>query len=133
MTDLTGSVVTMIRDDLAVAAITKRVRGGELLANDVAPAVKIVKLSNSRSPFGRGHGRLGLQRPRFAANCMAKTHTDAAQLAGAVSDAIHQKGGRVISERTLHRSYDEGWGGPVIDPATGWVTETVVFSVVGSA
>lgn len=131
--DLTGPIVTLIRDNPAVAAITPRVRGGELASGDIAPAVVVVSLSNTRSPFGRGTGRLGLQAPRYAVNCYATTYQAAAQLAGAVSDALHQLSARNVSNKTIHQVVDDGWGGPVLDPVTKWPTETVVFQVVGSA
>jgi hypothetical protein len=133
MNDLLGPVLVTIRDFPAVAAITTRVRGGELAAGDTAPAVVIVALSNTRSPFGPGKGRIGLQGPRYAVNCFGVTYQQSAQLAGAVSDALHNLSPRTVSGKTLHQVIDDGWGGPVRDPATGWATETVVFQVTGSA
>lgn len=132
--DLTGPLVTTVRDDPSVAAITPRVRGGELAPGDTAPAVVLVSLSNTRSPFGRGRGRLGLQGPRYVANCYGTTYQQAAQLAGAVSDALHLlRGKKYSSNRTIHLVTDDGWGGPVLDPATKWITESVVFEVTGAA
>jgi hypothetical protein len=131
--DLTGPIVTTVRDNAAVAAITTRVRGGELASGDTAPAVVIVSLGNTRSPFGPGRGRLGLQQPRLAANCYAATYQQAAQLAGAVSDALHLLSTRTISGKVIRLVIDDGWGGPVLDPGTGWVTETVIFEVTGHA
>jgi hypothetical protein len=133
MQDLVGPIVTTVRDAPAVSAITSRVRGGELAPGDAPPAVVIVRLTNTRSPFGAGRARLGLQQPRLAANCYAATFQQAAQLAGAVSDALHLMRSRVISGKTIHQVVDDGWGGPVRDPATGWATETVVFEVTGAA
>lgn len=133
MIDLTGPIVTTVRDNPAVAAITTRVRGGELASGDTAPAVVIVSLGNTRSPFGPGHARLGLQQPRLAATCFGVTYQQAAQLAGVVSDALHLVRGRTISGKVIHQIMDDGWGGPVLDPTTGWATETVIFEVTGSA
>lgn len=133
MIDLTGPIVVTIRDNPAVAAITTRVRGGELASGDTAPAVVVVLLGNTRSPFGQGRSRLGLQAPRFGINVYGASYIQAAQLAGAVSDALHLLSPRVISGKTVHEILDDGWGGPVHDPATGWVTETIVAQVTGSA
>lgn len=133
MQDLVGLIVTTVRDDTAVSAITSRVRGGELASGDAAPAVVIVMLSNSRSPFGPGKSRLGMQSPRVAANCYGATYIQASQLAGAVSDALHQLSARTVSGKTLHQVLDAGWGGPVLDPTTRKPVETVVFDVVGAA
>lgn len=133
MNDLLGPVLTTIRDFPAVAAITSRVRGGELAAGDTAPAVVIVSLGNTRSPGGPGRARLGLQGPRYAANCYATTYQAAAQLSGAVSDSLHLLTARTISGKVIHQIVDDGWGGPILDPSTGWITETVIFQVTGSA
>jgi hypothetical protein len=134
MQDLTGPIVLLVRDNPAVAAITPRVRGGELAAGDAAPAVVIVGASNTRSPFGPGKGRLGLQGPRFYANCYGATYQQATQLAGAVSDALHLVRGRALGGgKVIHQILDGGWGGVVLDPATKWPTETVVIEVTGAA
>ena len=131
--DLTGPLVTTIRDNPAVAAITSRVRGGELSPGDTAPAVVVISLGNTRSPFGPGNARLGLQGPRFGINVYATTYPLAAQLAGAVSDSLHLLSPRVISGKTFYEILDEGWGGPVLDPQTKFVTETIVVQVTGAA
>lgn len=131
--DLTGPLIVTVRDDAGVAAITPRVRGGELAPGDVAPAVVIIRASNSRAPFGRGTARLGLQQPRFYATCYGTNFIQLEQLMGAVSDALHLKRNRVISNKTIRLVTDEGWGGPVVDPATKWPTDSIVFEVTGHA
>lgn len=131
--DLTGPLVTTIRDNPAVAAITSRVRGGELSPGDTAPAVVVISLGNTRSPFGPGHAHLGLQGPRFGINVYATTYPLAAQLAGAVSDSLHLLRPQVISGKTLRGVQDDGWGGVVLDPDTKWATISIVFQVVGNA
>lgn len=133
MNDLLGPLVTTARDNTAVSAITTRVRGGQLATGDVAPAVVIVSLSNTRSPFGPGRSRLGLQGPRFGANCYGVTAIQATQLAGVVSDSLHQLSPRTISGKTFHEILDDGSGGPILDPATGWALATVIFQVTGVA
>lgn len=137
MKDLTGAIVTLLAADPAVQAIAGgKVRGGELKDGDAAPAVVVVLLVNTRSPFGPGKARLGLQQPRYAVNCYGANRIQAGQLAGAVSDALHLKRPGHLGDaagRTIHLILDDGWGGAVLDPATGWPTETVTFSVTGSA
>lgn len=133
MDDLTGPIVTTIRDNAAVAAITSRVRGGELAQGDTAPAVVVVRASQSRSPFGPGRARLGLQQARFYVNVYGATYIQATQLAGVISDALHLLSNKVISNKTLRLVKDEGWGGVVLDPTTRWPTETLVFEVTGHA
>jgi hypothetical protein len=133
MKDLVGPLVVTARDDTAVAAITPRVRGGELAEGDTAPAVVFVLASNSRSPFGPGKSRLGMQQPRVYANCYGVTAQQASQLAGAVSDALHQLSPRTISGKPIHQVLDDGWGGVVLDPTTKWPTITIVFNATGAA
>lgn len=133
MNDLTGLVVTTIRDNPAVAVVTTRVRGGELAPGDVAPAIVVIPLSNTRSPFGPGHSRVGLQAPRFGVNCYATSYIQAAQLAGLVSDSLHLMPPKTSSGRVIRQALDDGWGGPILDPRTNWITETVIVQVVGHA
>jgi hypothetical protein len=96
--------------------------------------VVVVRLTNTRSPFGPGKGRLGLQGPRFAATCYGVTGQAASQLAGAVSGALHNIRSRSGSGgRTIHLVTDGGWGGQAQDPTTKWIQEVVLFDVVGAA
>lgn len=132
--DLTGVAVMEIRAYPPVAAITPRVRGAELAPGDAPPAVVVRKLGISYAPFGRGSRRLGLQEPMFAALCFGATYPQAAQLAGAVVDAINLRGPRSDSAgRAVLLSLVEGGGNPTLDPDTKWVTETVTFTFVGAA
>ncbi len=132
--DLTGMAVMEVRSYPSVAAITPRVRGAELAPGDAPPAVVIRKLGISYAPFGRGSRRLGLQEPMYAALCFAATYPQAAQLAGAVVDAINLRGPRNDAQgRLVHLSLVESGGDPTLDPDTKWVTETVTFTFVGAA
>ena len=133
MNDLLGPVLVTIRDFPAVATITTRVRGGELAAGDTAPAVVIVRLSNTPSPFGPGHGRIGLQGPRYGATVYATTYQQAAQLVGAVHGALHNLSARTVSGKGIHQVIVDSWSGPTRDQATGWARDDVTFQVTGSA
>jgi hypothetical protein len=131
--DLTGKAVTEIRDFAAVAAITPRVRGGELADNDAPPAVIVRPLAIDYSPFGQTR-RARLQAPLFAALCYGVTRVQAAQLAGAVVDAVNLRGPRKDAQnRLIYLSLVEGDGEVVLDPDTRWPFATVTFTFIGAA
>lgn len=155
MKDVTGMVVTEIRDAPAVAAlgVGDRVWAAEIAPprtwsaggsrTDPRPCVVVVQLVRSRTPFGPGSGRIGLQRPRYAVRCYGApdakgdgrvARRNSRELAGAVSDVVHQKGPRVdATGRAIHLSVDVGAGSPGVDPDTSWPYETVVISVIAGA
>lgn len=133
MIDPLGFLLTTIRDFPAVAAITTRVRGGELASNDVAPAVVLRRLGVTRSPMGNT-ARAGLEGVTIAALCFGLTYQAAAQLYGAVSDAVHMKGPRKdASGRQIFLSVEESGGEATLDPDTRWITETCVINVIAAA
>lgn len=79
-------------------------------------------------------GRAGLQGVTVSALCFGTSYQQAAQLYGAVSDAIHMKGPRRDSSgRQIYLSIDESDGGATLDPDTRWLTETGVISVIAAA
>lgn len=132
--DLTGVAVTNIRDWPSVAAITPRVRGGELAPNDAPPAVVVALLTISYTPFGPGNRRAGLQAPLFAANCFGLTRQQAAQLANAVVDAVNLRGPRKDAQgRYVALSLVESGGDIALDPVTSWPFATVTFTFIGAA
>ena len=134
MIDPLGFLLVTIRDNPAVNAIVAgRVRGGELAEGDAAPAVVLRRLGVTRSPMGRT-GRAGLEGVTISALCFGTTYVQAAQLYGAVSDAIHMKGPRRdASGRQIFLSVDESDGGAALDPDTRWPTETATIFVVAAA
>lgn len=130
--DLTGVAVTELRLNAAVAAITSRVRGGELAGDDVPPAVVVVSLGIDYSPMGRTRSAK-LQAPLFAAQCFGGTRPQAAQLANAVAAAMELRRGRIDSGgRLVLLSLVEGGGDVVLDPDTRWPFATVTFSLIGA-
>jgi hypothetical protein len=130
--DLTGKAVTEIRDFPAVAAITPRVRGGELAPGDGPPAIVIVRLAVDYNPGGTTR-RMRIQAPMFAANCFGADRRQAAQLADAVVEAIDLRGPRRdVQNRLVYLSLVEGGGDVVLDPVTRWPTATVTFSFIGA-
>ncbi len=132
MTSLTGRVITEIKDDAAVAAIVSdRVAGGEPGLRWAPPMVIVVKAGQSRSPFGQGSGHLGLQEAVYYAHCYGATRVQAEQLAGAVSDAMHDKGPR--PGRTILLSVEDGGGGSELEPGTNYPVEVLTLRAVGAA
>lgn len=133
MTDPLGRILTEIRDDATVAAITTRIRGGEPAPGDALgpgawqPFVVLVRLGTLREK------RLPMQEVRIAARCYGRTYQEAAQLAGAVSDAIHAAGPRISPAGVgIWQSFDDGGGGADADPDTGQPNEEVIFSVIAT-
>jgi hypothetical protein len=130
LVDPLGRILTEIRDDPGVAAITSRVRGGEPAPGDAlgpgsyVPFVVIATLGHSRLK------RAPIQEVRLVASCYAATHQAAAALAGAVSTAIHATGHRISgSGVVVFGSFDDGGGGGITDPDTGQPRSNVIISV----
>ncbi len=128
MIDPLGKLLTEIRDDPAVAALTTRVRGGEPAPGDSAVPfgrfVVLVRLGVAREK------RAPVQAVRIAVRCYGSTYGDAAALYGAVSDAIHNVGPRIGATGVLiHRSFDDIGMGADQDPDTGQPHEDGVISL----
>ncbi len=131
LVDPTGYILTTIRDDAAVAALTTRVRGGEPAPGDAKVPyqrfIVLVRLGASRLK------RAPIQEVRIAARCYGTTYSDAAALAGAVSDAIHAVGHRINSGGVaIFGSFDDGGEGATADPDTHQPMETVIVQVNAS-
>ncbi|HSW41754.1 MAG TPA: DUF3168 domain-containing protein [Patescibacteria group bacterium] len=128
MIDPLGTLLTEIRDNAAVAALTTRIRGGEPAPGDAALPfgrfVVLVRLGSQR------HKRAPVQEVRIALRCYGTSYADAAALYGAVSDAIHNVGPRIGATGVLiHRSFDDIGMGAERDPATGQPHEDGVISL----
>ena len=133
LVDPTGRILTEIRDDAAVAAITTRIRGGEPAAGDALgpghyqPFVVLVRLASSRLK------RAPIQEVRLVARCYGATFQGAAALAGAVSDAVHARGHRIgPTGVAIFGSFDEGGAEATKDPDTAQPYESLVISVSAS-
>jgi hypothetical protein len=133
LTDPTGYILTTIRDNAAVAALTTRIRGGEPAPGDAlgpgayVPFVVLTQLGRTRET------RVPVQEVRILAKCYAATHQAAAALAGAVSDAVHHVGPRRNSTGVLiWASFDDGGEGGTKDPDTGQPMSSVVISVTAA-
>ena len=139
LADPTGRIITEIRDDAAVAALTTRVRPGEpagKTATDPGDArgpgqyirfIVISRLGHARAK------RAPIQEVRLLAKCYGSTRQDAAALAGAVSDAIHAKGHRISAAGVaIFGSFDDGGSGADADPVTGQPHEDLVIQVNAS-
>ena len=127
MIDPLGKLLTEIRDNPAVAALTTRVRGGEPTPGDVAVPFRrfivLVRLGTTRNR------RAAVQEVRIAVRCYGTTPQDAATLYGAVSDAIHNIGPRIRAGVLIHRSYDDLGMGADVDPDTKQPHEDGVIAV----
>jgi len=133
LVDPFGKILTEIRDDPTVAAITTRIRGGEpgpgdaLGAGSFVPFVVLTALGHSRLK------RCPIQEVRILASCYAATHQAAAALAGAVSDSVHAKGHRISgSGVAIFGSFDDGSEGGTKDPDTSQPRSNVIISVSAS-
>ena len=128
MIDPLGTLLTEIRDDPAVAALTTRVRGGEPAPGDSAVPfgrfVVLVRLGTQRDKHAP------VQAVRIAVRCYGSTYQDAAALYGAVSDAIHNVGPRIGATGALiYRSFDDIGTGAEKDPDTGQPHEDGVIQL----
>ena len=128
MIDVLGYLLTTIRDDATVAAMTTKIRGGEPAAGDALGAgsfqrfVVLVDLGYSRDK------RLPVQEVRIAARCYGLTHQDARALAGAVADSIHGLGPRTSAGGVgIWTSFDDGGGGGFKDPDTAQPYSVVII------
>lgn len=133
MIDPLGKILTEIRDNATVAALTTRIRGGEPAAGDAQPStgylrfVVLTRLGNDRAL------RVPVQTLRIAVRCYGTSFSDAATLAGAVSNAIHNIGPRRNATGVLiHRSYDDVGQGATKDPDTGQPMESFVIEAFAS-
>lgn len=133
MIDPLGRILTEIRDDATVAAITTRIRGGEPAPGDALgpgsyqPFVVLSRLSIQREK------RLPMQEVRILAACYGATFQQAAALAGAVSDAINAAGPRISPAGVgIWASFDDGGEGATRDPDTDQPREDVIFSVTAT-
>jgi hypothetical protein len=129
-----GFVLTSIRDDVGVAALTTRIRGGEPAGGDdpdvAIPFRRFVVLTR----LGRQRQkRLPMQEVRISARCYGTTYQDASRLADAVSDAMHAKGPRISGGGVgVWVSFEDGGDGSTKDPDTAQPYESVVISVVAA-
>ncbi len=136
MVDPTGFVLTTIRDFPAVAALTTRVRGGEALPGDaLGPGswqrfVVLAQIGRQREK------RVPVQEVRYVARCYGQgvnPTQDAATLAGAVSDAIHNRKPRANAAGVLiWASFDDGGEAATKDPDTGQPMVPVIVSVTAA-
>lgn len=133
LVDPLGRILTEIRDDAGVAAITTRIRGGEPAAGDAlgpgsfVPFVVLSRLGHSRLPHAPVQG------VRFVARCYGVTAQGATALAGAVSNAVHDKGHRINgSGIAIFGSFDDGGLGADKDPSTGQPLESLVIQIGAS-
>lgn len=128
MIDPMGFLLTGVRSNPAVAALTSRVRGGEPAPGDAAvPFQRFVVLTRLGTQRNK---RAPVQEVRIAAKCYGSTFGDAAALYGAVSAAVHNIGPRINASGVLvYRSFDDIGTGAEKDPDTGQPHEDGVIQL----
>ncbi len=127
--DPLGRILTEVRDDPAVAAITDRVRGGEPAPGDAIgpPYQPFVLLTRYGATRLR---RAPVQEVMVLAKCYERTPRLAAILAGAVADAAHARGHRVTpSGVVIFGSFVASQGAASFDIDTHQPYEPVLISV----
>lgn len=145
LADPTGRLLTDIRGDAAVAALTDRVRCPEPLGRQVTAGGVVTDEGDARGPGAYvrfvvlvrlGRSRLPhvpVQEVRYSARCYGLDARDAAALAGAVSEAVHDRGHRITAGGvSIFGSLDEGAEAAARDPDTGQPYESVLISVGAS-
>lgn len=124
MDDPYGALLTLIRDDTAVSAIVGQKVASQVNAGETPPLVVLVEDAATRRPFGAGTGRAGLQGVIYFARCYGSANQTGAiqarQLAGAVSDAVHNHPPATVGTKYLARVYAPELDGPQQDPDTRW-------------
>jgi hypothetical protein len=128
--DVLPKLLTEIRDDADVAAITSRIRGAEPADGDAQgagsyqPFVVLVQLAAPRMP------RVPVQTARIVARCYGRTPAEAAALRWAVSNAIHNRGPRVFSNGLgFYNSLETEGGEQDKDPDTQQPLQIAFFEV----
>jgi hypothetical protein len=98
---------------------TERIRRFEPWPDDVrGPGAYLKFVVLVRLDSSRELGRLPVQHVPVVARCYAASDYDAVQLAGQVSDAVHNRGPRGTPAR-IYRSFAPSDGGIQKDPDTG--------------
>lgn len=122
MKDPLGVILDRIKADPAVLAIVgSAAKVSTQFPTTGVPCVVLGALSRTRRPFGPGSGRMDMQLGLYVAKCYAANDNTgditASQLAGAVSDALHDVGPiRGSSQRLISKVYAPDLDGPTREP-----------------
>jgi hypothetical protein len=124
MIDPLGKLLTEIRDDPDVSAITNRIRGEEAAQGDEPPLVIIRTFPITRNK------RLPVGRYQYLVQCYGSSFKQASQLRGAVSDAIQNFTPRVNAAGVgVYQSFSDTEGQAQADPDTQWPFHTIIVVV----
>lgn len=145
LVDPTGFLLTTIRDNAGVAALTTRVRINEPMGRTVNTFGAEIDAGDARGPgeyvrfivlvrlVRQRLKHAPIQDARYVARCYGQGGNpwqDADNLAGAVSDAIHNLGHRISSGGvSVFGVYDDGGEGVAKDPDTGQPHSDVVIAL----
>lgn len=129
-----GKVLLELRDDLAVALITDRIRGHEPGPDDAkGPGEYVAFVVLSDLGGIRARRGLPLQYPRINVRCYADTYTNAKALYLACQDALHDTGERVHANGLgIYQSHDETGGTEGLDPRTKQPYIEGVFELIAT-
>lgn len=124
MKDPMGWLITTLRADTAVAALVSSKVRGEVLDGETPPLVVVTENATTRRPFGPGSGWIKMQLATYVAKCYGPDATTGAitarQLAGAVSDAVHNHSPSKVGTTYVARAYASELEGLQRDPDTRW-------------
>ncbi|HET7664603.1 MAG TPA: hypothetical protein VFK56_00660 [Mycobacterium sp.] len=124
MVDPLGFLLTSIRDDPTVAAITTRIRGEEPAQSDEPPLVLIRTFPITRDR------RLPIGRYQYLIQTYGTSYKQAAQLRSAVSDTVQDLEPRVSASGVgIYQSFTETEGQAQLDPDTQWPFHTLIVVV----
>lgn len=135
MIDYFGKVITEVGDDVAVLAITDRVRGHVPAPGDANQAGSYVPFVVLVDLGGPPMQRTPVQFATVTARCYGVTPQGAKALFVAVSNALHAIGPRTHGTIGIYRSWDGTGGDESADPRTKqpYVEGTFQFIVAAAA
>lgn len=141
MKDGFGAILTLIRGIGPVAMLVEVDRIGSTVPADPdglrKAFIQLRDMPASRRPFGPGSGRLGVHLWRGIAQCYGPTRSSvtgdpiatgpitARQVAGALSDGLHNRGPITVDSTFVSRVYAPEISEQQTDPHTGWPFYTV--------
>ena len=144
--DVLPKILTDIRSDTGVAAITARIRSPEPAGPVIHPTTRAVidkgdrRAGTADEPYvafvvlrslpAIRHPRVPLQFARIVAQCYGRTSAEAAELRWRVGDSIHQAGPRVYGNGLgIYNSLDDSGGEQQLDPHTQQPYQEIVIEV----
>lgn len=142
MIDPLGRLIIELKANVALAALTTRIRGGEPRGATFNGSGVQTDAGDARGPgdyirfivlvrlgVARSKGRVPVQEVRIGYRAYGTSAQDATALYGALSDAVHNVGPRLGGGVLIYRSYDDVGGTAEKDPDTGQPLESGVIEL----